>query len=223
MRVATWNINGINRRLPLLLGWLNDTQPDVVCLQELKATDADFPEAAIDAADTQSRYLEAAVAGIVVASLYLPNGNPQPGPKFAYKQAWFERLIAHAGELAAVGHPVVLAGDYNVVPTDAVADIYNTRSWLKNALLQPEPRAAYQRLLAAGWTDAIRTLHPADPAYTFWSVFRDSFGRDAGMRIDHLLLSDGLAPRLLRAGVDRDMRGRDNPSDHAPAWIELRK
>ncbi len=259
MRVATWNINGINRRLPLLLGWLADTQPDVVCLQELKSTDADFPEAAIDAAgygslrvgqrswngvailardrepielrrtlpgdaaDTQSRYLEAAVAGIVVASLYLPNGNPQPGPKFDYKQAWFERLIAHAGELAAGGHPVVLAGDYNVVPTDAVADIYNTRSWLKNALLQPEPRAAYQRLLATGWTDAIGTLHPADPVYTFWSVFRDSFGRDAGMRIDHLLLSDGMAPRLLRAGVDRDMRGRDNPSDHAPAWIELRE
>lgn len=259
MRVATWNINGINRRLPLLLGWLADTQPDVVCLQELKSTDADFPEAAIDAAgygslrvgqrswngvailardrepielrrtlpgdaaDTQSRYLEAAVAGIVVASIYLPNGNPQPGPKFAYQQAWFERLIAHAGELAAGGHPVVLAGDYNVVPTDAVADIYNTRSWLKNALLQPEPRAAYQRLLATGWTDAIRTLHPADPAYTFWSVFRDSFGRDAGMLIDHLLLSDGMAPRLLRAGVDRSMRGRDNPSDHAPAWIELRE
>ena len=257
MKIATWNINGIHRRLPLLLDWLAETRPDVVCLQELKSADAELPRAAIDAAgygavwhgqrtwngvavlardrepielrhalpgdakDPQSRYIEAAVAGIVVASLYLPNGNPQPGPKFDYKQAWFERLIAHAGKLASSGHPVVLAGDYNVVPSDAVADIYNTRSWQKNALLQPEPRDSYRRLLADGWTDAIRALHPDDPVYTFWSVFRDSFARDAGMRIDHLLLSESLAPRLQKAGVDRDMRGRSGASDHAPVWIEL--
>ena len=257
MKLATWNINGINRRLPLLLDWLAEAKPDIVCLQELKAADTELPKAAIDAAgygavwhgqrtwngvavlardrepielrhtlpgdaaDPQSRYIEAAVAGIVVASLYLPNGNPQPGPKFDYKQAWFERLIAHAGELAASGHPVVLAGDYNVVPTDAVADIYNTRSWLKNALLQPAPRASYQRLLAGGWTDAIRARHPDEPVYTFWSAFRDSFARGAGMRIDHLLLSPSLAPRLKQAGVDRDMRGRAGASDHAPVWTEL--
>ena len=255
MRVATWNINGINRRLPLLLGWLADTQPDVVCLQELKSTDADFPEAAIDAAgygslrvgqrswngvailardrepielrrtlpgdaaDTQSRYLEAAVAGIVVASLYLPNGNPQPGPKFAYKLAWFERLVAHAADLAAAGHPVVLAGDYNIVPTEL--DIYASRSWIDNALLQPAPREAYRRLLAQGWSDALRELHPDQRLYTFWDRLRNGWPRDAGLRIDHLLVSASLRSRLVAAGVDREMRGRENASDHAPAWIEL--
>ena len=255
-KIATWNINGVNRRLPLLLEWLADSRPDVVALQELKSADADFPQAAIEAAgygaawqgqrtwngvallargaqpivsrrglpgdpaDTQARYIEAAVGGALVASIYLPNGNPQPGAKFAYKLAWFERLIAHAKGLAASGHPVVLAGDYNVVPTDA--DIYNPRSWLKNALLQPEARAAWQRLLAEGWTDALRALHPEARIYTFWDMLRNGWPRDAGLRIDHLLLSEAIMPRLQAAGVDRDMRGRDAPSDHAPAWIELR-
>jgi len=156
---------------------------------------------------------------VLVASIYLPNGNPQPGPKFDYKLAWFERLLGHARALAESGHPVVLAGDYNVVPTDA--DIYATRSWLKNALLQPAPRAAYRRLLAQGWTDAIRTLHPDERIYTFWDYLRNAWPRDAGLRIDHLLLSESVQPRLQRAGVDRHVRGRENASDHAPAWIEL--
>jgi exodeoxyribonuclease III len=172
-----------------------------------------------DAADAQARYLEAAAFGVVVTSIYLPNGNPHPGPKFAYKMAWFERLLAHAAALAASGHPVVLAGDYNVVPSDA--DIYASRSWLGNALLQPQPRAAYRRLLAQGWTDAIRTLHPEAGIYTFWDKLRNGWPRDAGLRIDHLLLSASLRPRLLSAGVDREVRGRPNASDHAPAWITL--
>jgi exodeoxyribonuclease-3 len=154
-----------------------------------------------------------------VTSIYLPNGNPQPGPKFAYKLAWFERLLVHAEALAASGHPVVLAGDYNVVPTDA--DIYATRSWLDNALLQPESRAAWRRLLAQGWTDAIRALHPEARIYTFWDRLRNAWPRDAGLRIDHLLLSESIRPRLLAAGVDRELRGREHASDHAPAWIEL--
>jgi len=172
-----------------------------------------------DAADTQARYLEAAVEGVLVSSIYLPNGNPQPGPKFAYKLAWFERLLAHAEALAASGHPVVIAGDYNVVPTDA--DIYATRSWLDNALLQPEPRDAYRRLLAQGWTDAIRALHPEARIYTFWDRLRNGWPRDAGLRIDHLLLSPSVRSRLVAAGVDRELRGREHASDHAPAWIEL--
>jgi exodeoxyribonuclease-3 len=172
-----------------------------------------------DDSDKHARYIEAAVEGVLVASIYLPNGNPQPGPKFDYKLAWFERLLAHARGLAESGHPVVLAGDYNVVPTDA--DIYATRSWLKNALLQPAPRAAYRRLLAQGWTDAIRALHPDERIYTFWDDLRNGWARDAGLRIDHLLLSESLQPRLKSAGVDRDVRGRENASDHAPVWIEL--
>ena len=256
MRIATWNINGINRRLPNLLAWLAQTKPDIVALQELKAADAELPKAAIDAAgygavwqgqrtwngvailardrepialrralpgdtaDAQSRYLEAAVAGIVVASIYLPNGNPQPGPKFDYKLAWFERLIAHAAALRSSGHPVLLAGDYNVVPSDA--DIYPSTSWKDNALVQPAPRAAYQRLLASGWTDALATLHPGERLYTFWDFMRQRWQSDKGMRIDHLLLSESLAPRLAAAGVDREQRGREGTSDHAPVWIELR-
>jgi exodeoxyribonuclease-3 len=172
-----------------------------------------------DAADQHARYLEAAVAGVLVASIYLPNGNPQPGPKFDYKLAWFERLLGHARALADGGHPVVLAGDYNVVPTDA--DIYATRSWLNNALLQPSPRAAYRRLLEQGWLDAIRALHPDERIYTFWDYLRNGWPRDAGLRIDHLLLSESIQSRLVRAGVDKHVRGRDNASDHAPAWIEL--
>ncbi len=172
-----------------------------------------------DPADEQSRYIEAAVHGVLIGCLYLPNGNPQPGPKFAYKLAWFERLIAHAAGLIAAGVPAVLAGDYNVVPTDA--DIYDTRSWRKNALLQPEPRAAYRRLLDQGWTDALLAIHPDDAPYTFWAYLRDAWRRDAGLRIDHLLLSPALRPRLQLAGVDRAVRGVDNASDHAPAWISL--
>jgi exodeoxyribonuclease-3 len=256
VKIATFNINNINKRLPNLLAWLKDAAPDVACLQELKADDRDFPEAAIRAAgygavwrgqrswngvailakgadpvltrdelpgdpnDTQSRYIEAAVRGILVTSMYLPNGNPQPGPKFEYKLAWFERLIAHAAELQKTGLPAVLAGDYNVVPTPA--DIYPSKSWSKNALVQPQPRAAYKRLLDQGWADALRALHPDEPIYTFWDYKFGRWQRDSGLRIDHLLLSKSLAPRLAAAGVDRQVRGEENASDHAPAWIMLK-
>ena len=257
MRIATFNINGVNTRLTNLLDWLNDARPDVVCLQELKATDAQFPAAALheagydavwkgerrwngvailsrlgapvvtrralpgDPADRQSRYLEAAVNGVLIACLYLPNGNPCPGPKFDYKLAWFERLIRHAADLLETGAPIVLAGDYNVVPTDA--DIYNSRSWTRDALLQPESRSAYARLLDQGWTDALRERFPDDPPpWTFWQYFRQAWARDAGLRIDHLLLSPAVSGRLIDTGVDREVRGREHASDHAPAWIELR-
>ena len=173
-----------------------------------------------DPADEQSRYLEGVAHGVIVGCLYLPNGNPQPGPKFDYKLAWFERLIEHAASLHDSGHPVVLAGDYNVVPTDEL-DIYNPRSWKKDALLQPESRDAYARLLAQGWTDAVRAMHPEEKIFTFWDYFRKHWERDAGLRIDHLLLSPGLVPRLREAGVDRWVRGRPKPSDHAPTWIVL--
>jgi len=169
--------------------------------------------------DNQSRYLEAAVGGVLVACLYLPNGNPQPGPKFDYKLAWFERLIRHAAALCKSGHPVVLAGDFNVVPTDE--DIYNPRSWLKDALLQPESRDCYRRLLAQGWTDALRTRYPDTRVYTFWDYFRQHWEKDSGLRIDHLLLSRELAPRLRDAGVDKWVRGEPHASDHAPAWVEI--
>jgi exodeoxyribonuclease-3 len=256
MKIATFNINNVNRRLPNLLRWLRAAAPDVVCLQELKAADRSFPEAAIrdagygavwrgqptwngvailargatpvltrtelpgDPDDGQSRYIEAAVGGVLIACIYLPNGNPQPGPKFDYKLTWFERLIAHASELLAAEVPAVLAGDYNVVPTDQ--DIYPTRSWAKDALLQPESRAAFRRLLDQGWIDAIRTLHPDEPMYTFWDYKRDRWRRDAGLRLDHLLLSAPLVDRLTQGGVDRNVRGEDGASDHAPAWIVLR-
>jgi exodeoxyribonuclease III len=255
MKIATYNVNGIKSRLPNLLQWLAREQPDVACLQELKAPDGDFPAAEIrgagyhalwkgqrswngvailsrgaepveirrelpgDPSDLQSRYLEAAVSGIVVACLYLPNGNPQPGPKFDYKLAWFERLIAHASTLVALQHPVVVAGDFNVVPTDA--DIYNPRSWLKDALLQPESRDRYRRLLAQGWTDCIRALHPHDPVFTFWDYFRKHWERNAGLRIDHLLVNPTLAPCVAEAGVDAWVRGEQRASDHAPAWLTL--
>jgi exodeoxyribonuclease III len=256
MRIATFNINGINQRLDALITWLSTTEPDVVCLQELKADDRHFPLDAIRAAgygaiwqgqtswngvailakgaqpietrrglpkneaDTQSRYIEAAVNGILVGCLYLPNGNPQPGPKFTYKLAWFERFIAYAATLFASKHPVALCGDYNVVPTDL--DIYNTRSWKKNALLQPESRAAYAKLLKQGWTDALRTRYPEERIYTFWDYFRNHWQTNSGLRIDHLLLSGALKERLLDAGVDRDVRNAPHSSDHAPTWIELR-
>jgi exodeoxyribonuclease III len=257
MKIATFNINNINKRLANLLDWLRLARPDVVALQELKAADTELPRVAIeragygaawraqkswngvailardcepivtrselpgDPADIQSRYLEAAVNGVLITSLYAPNGNPQPGPKFAYKLAWMERLAAHAAELHAAGVPVVLAGDYNVVPTDR--DIYPTTSYKDNALLQPESRALFQRILDQGWVDAIRTRHTDAPMYTFWDYLRNRWPRDAGLRIDHLLLSGDAARRLVDAGVDREIRGEEGASDHAPAWVVLRE
>jgi exodeoxyribonuclease-3 len=256
IKIASFNINNIKKRLANLLGWLRQARPDVACLQELKATDSEFPIAAIEKAgygavwlgqkswngvailardrepvvtrtalpgdpdDTQSRYIEAAVRGVLIANLYAPNGNPQPGPKFKYKLAWMKRLLRHAAELYALDAPVVLAGDFNVVPTDA--DIYPTKSYVKNALVQPGPRALFRRILDQGWIDAIRTMHPDAPIYTFWDYKRNRWQRDAGLRIDHLLLNPKAAKRLVDAGVDREVRGLEGASDHAPAWIELR-
>ncbi|MHC2437521.1 exodeoxyribonuclease III [Bradyrhizobium sp. USDA 4451] len=256
MKIATFNINNVNRRLPNLLRWLKAAKPDVVSLQELKASDAEFPAAALakagygavwqgqktwngvailarkadpvlirtalpgDRDDHEARYIEAAVRGIVVTSLYLPNGNPQPGPKFEYKLAWFKRLRAHAAKLLKQEVPVVLAGDYNVAPTPL--DIYPTRSWDKDALIQPKSRAAFKALVDQGWCDAIRTLHPDEPMFTFWDYKRQRWPRDAGLRLDHLLLSPEVAARLAKAGVDRDIRGEEGASDHAPAWVVLR-
>ena len=255
MRIATFNVNGIRSRLGNLLAWLEREQPDVACLQELKAPDEAFPIEALrgagygalwhgqqswngvailargaepvlsriglpgDPDDSHSRYLEAAVNGIIIGCLYLPTGNPQPGPKFDYKLAWFERLIRHARSLHGSGHPVLLAGDFNVVPTDF--DIYNPRSWRKDALLQPESRECYGRLLAQGWTDALRATHPEQRIYTFWDYFRRHWDTNSGLRIDHLLLNHELAPALRTAGVDRWVRGETGASDHAPTWIEL--
>ncbi|MDB5864456.1 MAG: Exodeoxyribonuclease [Betaproteobacteria bacterium] len=254
MKIATYNVNGVNGRLPRMLEWLAETSPDIVCLQELKTDDTKFPARAIeeagygaiwhgqrshhgvailakgekpneirrglpgDAGDTQARYLEAEVKGLVVASIYLPNGNPQPGAKFDYKLAWFERLIAHAETLRNQGRPVVLAGDFNVVPTNA--DIYNAWAWRWDAVMQPETREAYQRLLAQGWIDSTRHLHPAERIYTFW-VNAQAFDRNAGFRMDFLLISPDLEPGLEAAEVDSAYRGRDKPSDHAPTWIAL--
>jgi exodeoxyribonuclease III len=256
MKVATFNINNVNRRLPNLLRWLSHAKPDIVCLQELKAADNDFPLGAIneagygavwrgqktwngvailarkaepvlirtelpgDADDREARYIEAAVKGIIVTSIYLPNGNPQPGPKFEYKLAWFKRLRLHAAKFLKQDIPVVLAGDYNVAPTEF--DIYPTRSWDKDALIQPKSRAAFKSLLAQGWHDAIREKNPSKPMFTFWDYKRNRWPRDAGLRLDHLLLSPVLAPRLIKAGVDRELRGEEGASDHAPAWIVLR-
>ncbi|MFB8926663.1 exodeoxyribonuclease III [Xanthomonas arboricola pv. juglandis] len=255
-KIATFNVNGITSRLPHLLEWLQREQPDIVGLQELKATQDAFPQQAIrdagygviwqgekswngvallargadpveirrglpwDRGDTQSRYLEAAIHGVVVACLYLPNGNPQPGPKFDYKLAWFQRLIRHAKTLVDLPHPVALIGDFNVVPTDA--DIYDPKGWRKDALLQPESRQAYQTLLEQGWTDSLLAVHGETPIYTFWDYFRQHFARDRGLRIDHLLLNRTLAPELQDAGVDKWVRALEKASDHAPTWISVR-
>jgi exodeoxyribonuclease-3 len=257
MKIATFNINGINQRFEGLSRWLSSAAPDVVCLQELKCEDRRFPARALrelgyhaiwqgekswngvailskgqppietrralpgDRNDIQARYIEAAVGGIVVGCLYLPNGNPQPGPKFDYKLAWFERLNRYAATLIAAAHPVALCGDFNVVPTDF--DIYNTRSWKKNALLQPQSRAAYAELLSQGWTDSLRTQYPEDPVYTFWDYFRNHWQTNSGLRIDHLLLSPALKSRLADAGVDKDVRGQPHASDHAPTWVILKE
>jgi len=259
VRIASYNINGINARLPLLLTWLEATRPDIVCLQELKTPDLRFPAAALAAAgyhavwqcdrayngvailargsepqligrrlpgepkDTQSRYIEAAVRGVVVACLYLPNGNPCPGPAFSYKQRWFARLLDHAQSLLDAKVPVILAGDYNVVPTDGVRDIYSPESWKKDALLRPEPRSCYQRLIEQGWTDTLVTVGPKKPTYTFWTYWRERYERDAGLRIDHILTSPQLRKRLVKAGVDRGERGKDHSSDHAPVWLTLKR
>lgn len=255
MKIATFNVNGINGRLTVLLDWLNDAQPDVVCLQELKAPQERFPIAAIrqagyqaiwhgqkgwngvailsrgavpietrrglpgDPDDLHSRYIEAAVAGVLVGCLYVPNGNPAPGPKFDYKLRWFERLTAHSAGLLSSGVPAVLVGDYNVMPTDL--DVYKPERWIDDALFRPEIRDAFHRLVAQGWVDAVRALHPGERIYTFWDYLRNAWGRDAGLRLDHLLLSPAIAERLVAAGVDRNVRGVPKASDHAPAWIEV--
>jgi exodeoxyribonuclease-3 len=255
MKIATFNVNGINGRLPVLLRWLAEAKPDVVCLQELKAPQERFPEAAIlkagygaiwhgqkawngvailargaepletrrglpgDPDDTHSRYIEAAIDGIIVGCLYLPNGNPAPGPKFDAKLRWFQRLADYAAELLELEIPVILAGDFNVMPTDL--DVYKPERWRDDALFRPEVRRAFRDLVAQGWTDALRSLHPDERIYTFWKYFRNAFARDAGLRIDHLLLSPGLADHLRAAGVDREARGWEKSSDHAPTWIEL--
>jgi exodeoxyribonuclease-3 len=255
MKIATFNINNIRKRLPNLLDWLRTAKPDIVCLQELKSTDAEFPADQIaragyhavwrgqkswngiailargaepvitrtelpgDPADAQSRYLEAAVNGILFGCIYLPNGNPQPGPKFTYKLDWFRRLTKHAASLKKADVPVVLAGDFNVVPTDQ--DIYPTKSWDDDALLQPASREAFRRLLKQGWVDAVRALHPTEPMYSFWDYMRKRWERDAGLRLDFILLSPHLAKRLEAAGVDRDVRGKEGASDHAPVWAAL--
>jgi len=256
MKIATYNVNGVNGRLNVLLRWLKEASPDVVCLQELKAPQEKFPETAIrdagysaiwhgqkswngvailsrnpdikelrrvlpgDPEDMHSRYIEAIVNKIVIGCLYLPNGNPYPGPKFDYKLNWFKRFSAHAKKLLAKDRPVVLAGDYNVMPTEL--DVYKPEKWANDALFRKEVRAAFKRLVGQGWTDALRKLYPDEKIYTFWDYFRNAYARDAGLRIDHFLLSPQLAKRLQTAGVDRHVRGWEKTSDHAPVWIELK-
>lgn len=255
MRIATFNVNGVNGRLEVLLRWLAEQEPDVVCLQELKAPQAKFPAAAIARAgygavwhgqsrwngvailardtdpiltrrglpgepeEEQARYIEAAVRGVLIGCLYAPNGNPAPGPKFDYKLRWLDRLLSHATNLLEAGAPVVLAGDYNIIPDEI--DVHKPERWRDDALFRPEVRQAFERLLAQGWTDAVRARHPRERIYTFWDYLRSAWQRDAGLRLDHLLLSPVVVDRLVDAGVDREVRGLDRASDHAPAWIEI--
>jgi len=255
MKIATYNVNGINGRLPVLLRWLKEANPDVVCLQELKAPQEKFPEKAIedlgyhaiwhgqkswngvailsrygkpeetqrglpgDPEDVHSRYIEASINDLIIGCLYLPNGNPAPGPKFDYKLSWFERLSIYSSTLLKTGKPVILTGDYNVMPTEK--DVYKPERWVNDALFRPETRAAFKKLVDQGWTDAIRKLYPDKTIYTFWDYFRNAFGRDAGLRIDHFLLSAKVEKRLVTAGVDREVRGWEKTSDHAPVWIQL--
>jgi len=255
MKIATYNVNGINGRLPVLLRWLEESKPDVACLQELKAPQEKFPEEKIKNAgyhaiwhgqkswngvailsktddiletqrglpgepeDDQSRYIEARVQGLTIGCLYLPNGNPAPGPKLEYKLRWFQRFSLHAQELLNSGTPTVLAGDYNVIPTGL--DAYKPERWVKDALFLPEVRTAFNELLSQGWTDALRKIYPEQTIYTFWDYFRNAYARDAGLRIDHFLLSPDLVPQLKTAGVDRHVRGWEKTSDHGPVWIQL--
>ncbi|MDF2447856.1 MAG: xth [Bacteroidota bacterium] len=255
MKIASYNVNGVNGRLPVLLKWLSVSRPDVVCLQELKCPDEKFPISAIENAgytaiwhgqkswngvailskkypiteisrglpgdeeDIQSRFIEAEVNGVHVCCLYLPNGNPAPGPKFDYKLEWFKRLEKRAKKLINEKHPVLLAGDFNVMPTEL--DVYKPERWLDDALFRPETRAAFQKLMKQGWTDAIRALYPDDVIYTFWDYFRNAYGRNAGLRIDHFLMNDVLTKQLKSAGVDKEVRGWEKTSDHAPVWITV--
>ena len=255
MKIATYNVNGVNGRLPVLLRWLEEKAPDIVCLQELKAPQEKFPEKAIadagynaiwhgqkswngvailskgydikeigkvlpgDDEDVQSRFIEAEIEGLRIGCLYLPNGNPAPGPKFEYKLSWFDRLIEHAAPLVKSKKPVILTGDFNVMPTEK--DVYKPERWVDDALFRPETRAAFQKLLKQGWTDAIRKLYPDETIYTFWDYFRNAYGRDAGLRIDHFLLNPVISKKLKNAGVDREVRGWEKTSDHAPVWIEI--
>ncbi len=256
MKIATYNVNGIRARLPILLRWLEMEKPDVVCLQELKAPDDKFPEKEIEEAgysaiwhgqkswngvavlspeyemeesgrglagdpdDVQSRYLEVVVNGLLICCLYLPNGNPAPGPKFDYKLKWMDRMSQRAQELINLDIPVLLVGDFNVIPTEK--DVYKPERWVDDALFRPETRAVFQSLMAQGWTDAIRIVYPYDVIYTFYDYFRNAFGRNAGLRIDHFLLSPKLVDRLTDAGVNLDVRGWEKSSDHVPVWINLR-
>jgi exodeoxyribonuclease-3 len=255
MKIATYNINGINGRLPNLLRWLAESKPDVVCLQELKAPDERFPEQALlgigyhaiwhgqqswngvailsrygeiqetrrgldgEPEDLHSRYIEAFINGVVIGCLYLPNGNPYPGPKFAYKLRWFDRLYAHAAKFQSFELPVALIGDYNVMPTEL--DTYKPEKYLDNALFRIESRDAFKKLIDQGWTDAVRKLHPRERIYTFWDYFRNAYGRDAGLRLDHFLLNKTLSNRLIAAKVDKHVRGWEHSSDHAPVWVEI--
>jgi len=255
MKIATYNVNGITSRLPVLLQWLKETSPDVACLQELKAPQEKFPESAIkdagydaiwhgqkswngvailsknhpieeicrvlpgDPEDTHSRYMEAKVNGIIIGCLYLPNGNPAPGPKFDYKLKWFDRLTLRAAELLSLKAPVILTGDFNVMPAEI--DVYKPERWGNDALFRPETRAAFRRIIEQGWTDAIRKLYPNEVIYTFWDYFRNNYERNAGLRIDHFLLSPELKDKLKAAGVDRHVRGWEKTSDHGPVWIDL--
>jgi exodeoxyribonuclease-3 len=256
VKIATYNVNGINGRLPVLLRWLEEAGPDVVCLQELKAPQERFPADALekagygaiwhgqkswngvailargglptetlrglpgDPADEHSRYIEAAVNGILVACLYLPNGNPAPGPKFDYKLRWFARLQKRGAAILKLKIPAVLVGDFNVMPTEL--DVYKPERWVKDALFRPETRAAFHALTKQGWTDAVRKLHPDERIYTFWDYFRNAYARNAGLRIDHFLLSPAIAGALRSAQVDAHVRGWEKSSDHAPVWIELK-
>jgi exodeoxyribonuclease III len=255
MKIATYNVNGVNGRLQVLLRWLKEAKPDIVCLQELKSPNEKFPEKAIrdagyfpvwhgqkswngvailskkgkpteirralpgDPEDSHSRYIEAVVNNITIGCLYLPNGNPYPGPKFDYKLKWFKRLTAHAKKLIAQDTPVALIGDFNVMPTEL--DVYKPEKWVNDALFRKEVRAAFKRIVDQGWTDAVRKLHPGEKIYTFWDYFRNAYARDAGLRIDHFLLSHHLDKRLRKAGVDKHVRGWEKTSDHAPVWIEI--
>lgn len=255
MKIATYNVNGVNGRLSVLLQWLKETAPDIVCLQELKAPQDKFPLKAINDAgynavwhgqkqwngvailarnmeieeitrelpgdedDKQSRYIEVLINGLVIACLYLPNGNPAPGPKLEYKLLWFRRLAKRAATLLSLKTPVILVGDFNVMPTEL--DVYKPERWVKDALFLPEVRKEFADLVAQGWTDAIRKLYPKEVIYTFWDYFRNAYARNAGLRIDHFLLSPEVAKLLISAAVDHYVRGWEKTSDHAPVWIEI--